>query len=103
MFGLEVGTTILLLIQIVGLVGYAVRVESLTRSNTKEIEDLNKEVEKTREALNMFKLEAAGKYASQENMKAIKDEIAYEIRRLGDRLDKVFDIFQANVKNHRDT
>ena len=103
MFGLEVGTTILLLIQIIALVAYAVRVESLTRSNTKEIEELTKEVEKTRDTLNLFKLEAASKYASQENMKSIKDEIAYEIRRLGDRLDKVFDIFQSNVKNHRDT
>ena len=95
MFGLELGTIIILLLNAVGLVAFIARAEQLTKTNAQELASLQRHIEKLEDTLNLFKLEAAHKYASQESMKQIKDEIAFEIRRLGDRLDKVFDLFQS--------
>ena len=103
MFGLELGTLVIILLNAAGLITFIVRAEQLTKMNAIDLIDTQKQIDKLNDAFNMFKLEAAHKYASRDNMKEIKDEIAFEIRRLGDRLDKVFDVMQSKNTGHKDS
>ena len=101
MFGLEIGTIIILLLNVAGLGYYIVRIEQQSKNNTSKIEELQKVVDKLFADQVAFKLDASQRFVTQENLNKIEDKITYEIRRLGDKLDKMNDHY--NTKSSKDT
>lgn len=89
MFGLEVGTIIIILVNLTGLGYYIVKTEQQTKANTEEIEELQKLTDKMYVDHTAFKIDAAQKFVTQDNLNKIEDKITFEIRRLGDKLDKM--------------
>lgn len=101
MFGLEFGTILILLINAAGLGYYIVRIEQQSKNNATKLEEVQKQVDKLFVDQVAFKLDASQRFVTQENLNKIEDKITYEIRRLGDKLDKMTDHY--NTKGNRDS
>ena len=103
MFGLElgIGGILALLVNAVGLGYYIIRIEQQSKTNSSKIEELQKAVDKLFVDQVAFKLDASQRFVTQENLNKIEDKITYEIRRLGDKLDKMNDHY--NTKSSKDT
>jgi len=102
-FGLElgIGGILALLVNAVGLGYYIIRIEQQSKTNSSKIEELQKAVDKLFVDQVAFKLDASQRFVTQENLNKIEDKITYEIRRLGDKLDKMNDHY--NTKSSKDT
>ena len=103
MFGLElgIGGILALLVNAVGLGYYIIRIEQQSKTNSSKIEELQKAVDKLFVDQVAFKLDASQRFVTQENLNKIEDKITYDIRRLGDKLDKMNDHY--NTKSSKDT
>lgn len=101
MFGLEIGTLVIILLNATGLGYYIVKTEQQTKSNTEAINELQKVTDKMFQDLVSFELDASQRFVTQENLNKIEDKITYEIRRLGDKVDNLGNHY--NTKNNKDT
>lgn len=101
MFGLELGTIVIILLNAGGLGYYIVKTEQQTKTNTEAIRELQKDSDRMFDDLTRFKLDASQRFVTQENLNKIEDKITYEIRRLGDKVDKLSDHYNTK-KNKED-
>lgn len=103
MFGLEfgIGTILALAVNAVGLGYYIIKIEQLSKNNAAKIEEMQRQIDKLFVDQVAFKLDASQRFVTQENLNKIEDKITYEIRRLGDKLDKMNDHY--NTKSSKDT
>lgn len=91
------------LVAIAALATYVVRISLAFGKTASEASSAKAKADAVEKDLASYKLEVAEKYVQAEAMREFRDELGGEIRRLGDRLDRVIEMAASRTSSRAGT